>query len=104
MVECLRLGYKPTGRSSVSQSYLTGTCRFVYAFANQRLCSKRTAGEWALVNLDTTWRSLIEASLKKYARGVADDQGPDEALRAFERHCLDRITSLRSATPWQSPK
>ena len=25
MVECLGLGYKPTGRSRVSQSYLTGT-------------------------------------------------------------------------------
>ena len=66
-------------------------CRVVYAFANRTLCSKQAAGEWALDALEPMWRPLIRASLDKYGAGVADDQGPNEELRAFEKYCAQHI-------------
>ena len=69
--------------------------RMAYAFASRKLCSKRTAGDWARGVLDEEWRPLIEQALAKYAGGVPDDRGPDERLRAFAEYCTRFITEVR---------
>lgn len=68
-------------------------CRVVYAFANRVLCSKQTAGEWALDRLDPTWQPVIQVALDKYRTGAADNQGPNQELQAFEQYCTRYITS-----------
>ena len=72
-------------------------CRAAYAFTRRALCSKKAAGEWAVRELDESWRPLIRAALAKYASGQADDSGPDEALRAFESYCVGYIARVRGA-------
>jgi predicted nucleotidyltransferase len=71
--------------------------RIAYAFANQRFCSKREAGEWAMGVLGEEWRPLVAEALEKYADGVPDDQGPNERLCAFEERCARYIAGVRGA-------
>ena len=71
--------------------------RMAYAFANRKLCSKRTAGEWAMGVLGEEWRPLVAEALEKYAAGVPDDRGPNERLRAFEEQCAGYIGEVRGA-------
>jgi len=70
-------------------------CRVAYAFANRSLCSKQAAGDWALAALAPRWHGMVGNALEKYRSGVADNQGPDEELYAFERYCVDYIANVR---------
>jgi len=74
-------------------------CRVLYAYTTRALCSKQTAGEWALDSLDPMWQPVIQASLNRYQAGVADNQGPNEELRAFEQYCTQYITSCSRCNP-----
>ena len=62
-------------------------CRVAYAWTHRELCSKKRAGEWAMVELDAQWASTLETALAEYAAGCAKSSISADEIQAFEGYC-----------------
>jgi streptomycin 3"-adenylyltransferase len=70
-------------------------CRIAYAHTFKKLCSKHTAGRWALDQFGSEWEPVIKATLDQYAGNDKAGSIEKASITTFERICIGYINELK---------
>lgn len=71
-------------------------CRLIYSFEKRQVVvSKMQAAEWALRNLPTQWRILIQSAMRVYLRKRGDQRILKKYSNAFFKFASDRIAQAK---------